>query len=703
MSSALGYYATQKRASDRLENKRNEISRASAYILDSGSSRTGSNNYSSSYSSNSTNNNYSSNSTNNYSSNSTNNYSSDVGRAGRGRYRDTSTDYSAKLSRRSSSLEIGAVKLRNRDVSTDLSYKRDFSSSTRPSRPVTRNYDGEEHSDEYKKIMSSSDKYLTMAKYSSSNGEAKEVNSVMEEERRSKAYSKIIGAQTAQSLETDSGRATLTDIFCNTSGFSAKTVQAIYKETLYKDGEKPKNYSWRKDMEAYEDNLEKMTEHKKTVRESTKATRDVVSYKSTDDKIRDYERESRRNVDTDAPIIRRNADIVLETKPLASSTPSYRSSALVQDSYEEPKTESVRGNWRKDMAKFEDSLTTKKRESQVVTVKPTATVSTVTKPVEKTTQPVIKAPEIAKVEVKPAVKSEPVKPEVKAPAPKVETPKTEVKPTVTKPEPAKMEVKPAVPKTEVKTSAPTTPVASKPEPEKKVEEKPSPKWKKPAATVAAPKEEPKPAETPKTTPKWKKPTPAAPKEEPKPVEAPKPTPKWKKPATAAPKEEPKPAEPEKPVPKWKNPATAAPKEEPKPAEPAPVEKEKTPEPVKEPEPVVEEPVVAAPEPEPVKEPEPVVEEPVVAAPAPAPEPAQVEAEPKPTEEKKEGEGEEEEEDVTGMRAMRKEQQNKFTDMEQEFAAGASKLSALRAKMRALRMKSKASSEADAEADRQRQG
>ena len=75
---------------------------------------------------------------------------------------------------------------------------------------------------------------------------------------------------------------------------------------LLQDGEKPKNYSWRKDMEAYEDNLEKMTEHKKTVRESTKATRDVVSYKSTDDKIRDYERESRRNVDTDAPIIRRN-------------------------------------------------------------------------------------------------------------------------------------------------------------------------------------------------------------------------------------------------------------------------------------------------------------------------------------------------------------------------------------------------------------
>ena len=34
--------------------------------------------------------------------------------------------------------------------------------------------------------------------------------------------------------EADNSRATLTDIFCNTNGFSAKTVQAIYKETLYK-------------------------------------------------------------------------------------------------------------------------------------------------------------------------------------------------------------------------------------------------------------------------------------------------------------------------------------------------------------------------------------------------------------------------------------------------------------------------------------
>ena len=128
-------------------------------------------------------------------------------------------------------------------------------------------------------------------------------------------------------------------------------------------------------MEAYEDNLEKMNEHKKNVRDSTKATRDV--YKSTDDKIRDYERESRRNVETDAPIMRKKADIVTETKSI--STPSYnnyRSSSVIDTSYEEPKTESVRGNWRKDMAKFEENLSSKKSETKASSY--TAATSTAT-------------------------------------------------------------------------------------------------------------------------------------------------------------------------------------------------------------------------------------------------------------------------------------------------------------------------------------
>ena len=81
-----------------------------------------------------------------------------------------------------------------------LSYKRDYGSTntSRLSRPVTKSYDTEERSEEYKKIMGNTDRYLTMAKYS--NNDNKDVNNMMEEERRSKAYSKIIGAQTAQTF-----------------------------------------------------------------------------------------------------------------------------------------------------------------------------------------------------------------------------------------------------------------------------------------------------------------------------------------------------------------------------------------------------------------------------------------------------------------------------------------------------------------------
>jgi hypothetical protein len=159
------------------------------------------------------------------------------------------------------------VRLRNRDHSTDISHRKDYSSSysngstSGYSRSRASKYDSEDHSEEYKKIMSSTDKYVTMAKYSTTDKESSDTTNMLEEERRSKAYSKIIGSATA--TEADNSRATLTDIFCNTSGFSAKTVQAIYKETLYKeDGGRPKNYGWRKDMEAYEDNLDKINELK---------------------------------------------------------------------------------------------------------------------------------------------------------------------------------------------------------------------------------------------------------------------------------------------------------------------------------------------------------------------------------------------------------------------------------------------------------
>ena len=61
--------------------------------------------------------------------------------------------------------------------------------------------DGEDHSEEYRKIMSGTDKYVTMAKYTKA--ENSDTNNMLEEERRSKAYSKIIGsAQSTVSVES---------------------------------------------------------------------------------------------------------------------------------------------------------------------------------------------------------------------------------------------------------------------------------------------------------------------------------------------------------------------------------------------------------------------------------------------------------------------------------------------------------------------
>merc|ERR1712210_210430 len=140
--------------------------------------------------------------------------------------------------------------------------------------------------------------------------------------------------------------------------------------------------------------------------------------------------------------------------------------------------------------------------------------------------------------------------------------------------------------------------------------------------------------------------------------------------------EPKPVEEAKPTPKWKK---AEPKKEESKAE------------VKE-----EEPIAVAP----VEEVKPAAEEDNRLKP-------EVENPPSENAEKKEGEGEkkegEEEEDHYGMKAMAKEEQTKFSAMDEEFAQGASKLSALRQKMKALRMKHKAAAEADAAAEAARQG
>ena len=122
-------------------------------------------------------------------------------------------------------------------------------------------------------------------------------------------------------------------------------------------------------MENYEDNLEKTAQHKRNVREATKATRDVT-FKDTDSKIRDYDRECRKNVDSETP---NSKGIIINTKPLNQATKysstverknndqsNYRTTAVAtsrSDSTADGNTETKRGSWRKDLEKFEDQIT----------------------------------------------------------------------------------------------------------------------------------------------------------------------------------------------------------------------------------------------------------------------------------------------------------------------------------------------------------
>ena len=45
------------------------------------------------------------------------------------------------------------------------------------------------------------------------------------------------------------------------------------KTNVFQEDKGPKNYSWRKEMESYEENLEKINSHKKVVHDSTKSAR----------------------------------------------------------------------------------------------------------------------------------------------------------------------------------------------------------------------------------------------------------------------------------------------------------------------------------------------------------------------------------------------------------------------------------------------
>merc|ERR1712223_1614226 len=385
--SATSYYATKQRVGARTERIRTEIDRSSAYILDSG-------NVSSSYTSPS------------YSSTlgRQNSFREDSTRVGRTRARDSSIDTSTRIRHRSGSMDFSApVKMRTRDNdkparvgslaagertrdhSVDYSSysKGTYTGNNRASRPVATNYDNEddERSPEYKKIMGQTDLSLTVSKYAKKDNDSLKVDGMLEEERRSKAYSRIIGQASEKQQEKDAYRSTMCDLFADTKSFSAKTMQAINKECLYKEDKGPKNYGWRKDMESYEETLEQQEKHRRAVRDSTRATHDMKPrYKDINAKLRDYDRECRRDVDSEEPV--RKVTVTISTPTLdrksyggssttngttsysngtssySNGTSSYKSNR--EEEEETPVSAPKRGSWRKDIEAYEEKLTKNK-------------------------------------------------------------------------------------------------------------------------------------------------------------------------------------------------------------------------------------------------------------------------------------------------------------------------------------------------------
>merc|ERR1711872_358694 len=544
-------------------------------------------------------------------------------RTGRTRTRDRSADFSAVKMRRSNSLELSApVKPRIRDRSTDFSINGIERIS---SRPKTAIYDSKFDAKEYMELTGSADRYVTVQKYKNTNTD---IDNLVEEERRSKAYSKIINQSSSLQQEVDASRACMSDMFMNTGGFSTKTVAAIAKEVIYKEDKGPKNYNWRKEMSSYEEKLEVLNAHKKTVQESTRATRDA--YRSTNSKIRDYDLESRKTVESDRLMSKPATTTISKDRNYTcdSTVPArkhYDTNHNMDDDASHDYTEPAvkKGAWRKDLERYESELQLKKvekeNERKISDYKktwnapssdsipyttshrsalPSQTQTNGITEIDSTLSTTCYNYTSNKSEVKPnnsAPNDEPSKnwrtydsttksevaqdqhkispPPKKCNSVKIEeeyTSQLKKSEATMKDEPKVVTKKPTPswkmtePKKNEQTKDMTLIPATE---ERKSEEtpKPTPKWKKPESTV---KEEPK-----VETPKWKKPDSKV-KEEPK-DETPKPTPKWKKPEPKV-KEEPKEETP-KPTPKWKKPETKA-KEEPKEETPKPTPKWKKPEP-----------------------------------------------------------------------------------------------------------------------------
>ena len=113
------------------------------------------------------------------------------------------------------------------DHSVDYSNysKPTYSATSRAARPVTTNFDNDdEHSPEYRKIMGQTDVTLTLTKYGKKDSDAIKVDGMIEEERRSKAYSKIIGQSSSAQLVSPFVRCYSNPLFALCKGSNANVT-----------------------------------------------------------------------------------------------------------------------------------------------------------------------------------------------------------------------------------------------------------------------------------------------------------------------------------------------------------------------------------------------------------------------------------------------------------------------------------------------
>ena len=85
-------------------------------------------------------------------------------------------------------------------------------------------------------------------------------------------------------------------------------------------------------MESYEETLEQQEKHRRAVRDSTRATNDVKPrYKDINAKLRDYDRECRRDVDSEEPV--RKVTVTISTPTLDRKSYSGSSATNGTTSY----------------------------------------------------------------------------------------------------------------------------------------------------------------------------------------------------------------------------------------------------------------------------------------------------------------------------------------------------------------------------------